>query len=601
MIGMMMDIEAVGSDLTSAQQDEVMADLSFFLDEFGSTRAVRVKLQEQQKEIRRLMNLKSGGLREEDMNNEEFAIHSSEHVSGGVNEIMVDLEFFLRTFGSTRAVREKLEDQKREIAYLYDAVQQLLGPVQTWIEGVASSDAAGVGSKVSSPGGSNEGGLKDAGQVMLQRNTGQVDERRAEGGDSGKYGGDVGDIKPGYVDSQKVDIVVNPAHPETINQHRERIDMVDIADQVAMADVVVRNVEIEVTVPSLSDWKSNLTSGGLNEIVRKDDSTTGVGVDLKGIVMKALETEDEETPEDYRIQSSSNMTKVINNVEGGGVVAAYYKLLKNDTEEHAVSNSSHIDTFDDSQYLKQSPKENSSGVINQVDVTSSANIHDHQPTYVKTKYTCRYPNCSKNSQARGLCYKHGGYHLCKGEGCSRRAITKHLCRIHGGGKRCRFDGCRNLTFSGGKGYCCRHARERGIIVSQRCKIEDYPRAHRQDCYGKHNSQAGLAGICVSKCDQPSNPDQCGDSLVGQRISWSQKPSSSPSSRHGIPHETCRAYGCMKWVKRDGDPNEYCIMHREATALLDASGTSFIHPDNQAASKLSQTEDLVSLQQGARVP
>ncbi|ETK82689.1 hypothetical protein F441_12198 [Phytophthora nicotianae CJ01A1] len=50
----MLDVTMVGSELAPAQQDSTLADLLFFLDQFGSTRAVRIKLHEQQSEIRRL-------------------------------------------------------------------------------------------------------------------------------------------------------------------------------------------------------------------------------------------------------------------------------------------------------------------------------------------------------------------------------------------------------------------------------------------------------------------------------------------------------------------------------------------------------------------
>ncbi|ETL89304.1 hypothetical protein L917_11707 [Phytophthora nicotianae] len=50
----MLDVTTVGSELAPAQQDSTLADLLFFLDQFGSTRAVRIKLHEQQSEIRRL-------------------------------------------------------------------------------------------------------------------------------------------------------------------------------------------------------------------------------------------------------------------------------------------------------------------------------------------------------------------------------------------------------------------------------------------------------------------------------------------------------------------------------------------------------------------
>ncbi|KAF4128336.1 hypothetical protein GN958_ATG22414 [Phytophthora infestans] len=50
----MLDVTAVGSNLTPEQQEETLSDLAYLLDEFGSTRAVRVKLSEQQREIQRL-------------------------------------------------------------------------------------------------------------------------------------------------------------------------------------------------------------------------------------------------------------------------------------------------------------------------------------------------------------------------------------------------------------------------------------------------------------------------------------------------------------------------------------------------------------------
>lgn len=98
----MLDVKAVGSDLTPAQQDEVIADLAFFLDEFGSTRAVRAKLHEQQSEIKRLRRLVSHDyqiLQEEDSKEGAFAIRSSEKESEEVDEIMVDLSFLLGPLG----------------------------------------------------------------------------------------------------------------------------------------------------------------------------------------------------------------------------------------------------------------------------------------------------------------------------------------------------------------------------------------------------------------------------------------------------------------------------------------------------------------------
>ncbi|EGZ10146.1 hypothetical protein PHYSODRAFT_256379 [Phytophthora sojae] len=130
-----MDVTAVGVGLTPAQRDETMTDLSFFLDEFGSTRAARIKLQEQQREIgiletqvRYLLMDRNRGLPSPQ---EEGKTTDSENQSPGnyefseesVDDTMADLDFFLRIFGSTRAVREKLENQERKVVGLRRTVQ----------------------------------------------------------------------------------------------------------------------------------------------------------------------------------------------------------------------------------------------------------------------------------------------------------------------------------------------------------------------------------------------------------------------------------------------------------------------------------------------
>ncbi|KAG6621348.1 Phosducin protein 3 [Phytophthora cinnamomi] len=119
------NVRAVGSDLTPAQKDEVMTDLAFFLDEFGSTRAVCVKLQEQESEIERLRRLLSQET-QQDTDTQKRTLSSSEEAVEDVDDIMADLSYFLGTFGSTRAVRERLENQKQEIAALQRATQWVL-------------------------------------------------------------------------------------------------------------------------------------------------------------------------------------------------------------------------------------------------------------------------------------------------------------------------------------------------------------------------------------------------------------------------------------------------------------------------------------------
>eukprot|EP00644_Phytophthora_capsici_P015407 jgi/Phyca11/17059/fgenesh1_pg.PHYCAscaffold_24_\ len=106
----MLDVEAVGSDLPRAEQDETMEDLAFFLDNFGSTQAVRIKLQEQEKDIKRLekkvrrlligQGMADAAQEEEDR---DSGRHSSTNDEEDVSTIMTNLHFFLQTFGSTRA------------------------------------------------------------------------------------------------------------------------------------------------------------------------------------------------------------------------------------------------------------------------------------------------------------------------------------------------------------------------------------------------------------------------------------------------------------------------------------------------------------------
>ncbi|KAL4118451.1 hypothetical protein PRIC2_010776 [Phytophthora ramorum] len=124
----MLDVTKVGADLPPAQQDETLSDLAFFLDAFGSTRAVRVKLQEQERDVRRfggqlrrLMNLRD----ESSLEHGEIAINDNENTAHGVDATMEDLDFFLRTFGSTHAVRTKLETQRCYIVGLQRTVQWL--------------------------------------------------------------------------------------------------------------------------------------------------------------------------------------------------------------------------------------------------------------------------------------------------------------------------------------------------------------------------------------------------------------------------------------------------------------------------------------------
>ncbi|ETP40623.1 hypothetical protein F442_12123 [Phytophthora nicotianae P10297] len=125
----MLDVKGVGSNLTLAEQDEAIADLTFFFDEFGSTGAVRDKLEEQESDIkllhhqiRRLLNHQSDGfVREEGERDKK----SRTDIAEDVDETMKNLDFFIRTFGSTRQVREKLERQRVKVVGLRRTVRWL--------------------------------------------------------------------------------------------------------------------------------------------------------------------------------------------------------------------------------------------------------------------------------------------------------------------------------------------------------------------------------------------------------------------------------------------------------------------------------------------
>ncbi|KAE9292360.1 hypothetical protein PF008_g25088 [Phytophthora fragariae] len=134
----MLDVTTVGSDLTPVQQAETIADLAAFLDEFGSTRAVRIKLQEQEGDIARLRRHVQRFLAfraedenaqdepEKDANVGEIVENNAiETTEKDVDETMVDLDFFLKTYKSTRAVREKLATQRQRIEKLHRTIHSL--------------------------------------------------------------------------------------------------------------------------------------------------------------------------------------------------------------------------------------------------------------------------------------------------------------------------------------------------------------------------------------------------------------------------------------------------------------------------------------------
>ncbi|KAK1940529.1 hypothetical protein P3T76_007980 [Phytophthora citrophthora] len=159
----------------------------------------------------------------------------------------------------------------------------------------------------------------------------------------------------------------------------------------------------------------------------------------------------------------------------------------------------------------------------------------------KTQPRCSQPGCKKTVQVNGLCYHHGGYYTCTFKDCNRRAVTKYLCHMHGGGKICRQSDCIKQIVSSDMEFCSTHARE------QACRVEGCKNFQVKRGYcTKHNLEKAVNTHTkkdILPCDQAPAPE------------------AHPSTPK-LHHKICRAPGCMKWVMRNGDPNAYCIVHRD---------------------------------------
>ncbi|KAL3658184.1 hypothetical protein V7S43_016814 [Phytophthora oleae] len=168
----------------------------------------------------------------------------------------------------------------------------------------------------------------------------------------------------------------------------------------------------------------------------------------------------------------------------------------------------------------------------------------------KAKTRCSQPGCKKTVQVYGLCYHHGGYYTCTFKDCNRRAVTKYLCHLHGGGKVCRQPDCIKRIVSSGKEFCNRHAREQACMTDGCNNFQ----VNRGYC-DKHNLEKAANNTKkdgISPCDHQA-----------------PAPETHPSTSR-LHHQTCRAAGCMKWVMRNGDPNVYCIVHRNGSTTESSS-------------------------------
>ncbi|KAJ8579121.1 hypothetical protein ON010_g75 [Phytophthora cinnamomi] len=530
----MLDVTTVGSDLTLAQQSETLSDLAFFLDEFGSTRAVRGKLQEQEKDIMRLERQvhqfrATVGRSQDEKAQEDTKLvenHEIDISEEGVDETMVDLDFFLRIYKSTRSVREKLVIQRRRIEDLHRTIQEL--------EQIHAKDDS-----------------CDANCL----GTGQKGENHAETRrvDVGETGGDSGnEIDGGGGDAfdSKVDVAAGEDAIAASPEHSSEGSTEEQHSTASTDDIRAKKVEVAGV-------------GAQNGITDLDNG------------VQDTECGDEARP---------HPLYVIKNFACGGMVSGAsgskcnpVNCFRNDTGL-CISKS-------------QQPFTQGSSPIDQSRAANAeVNMLDRRASFAASRkqQLCQYPNCVKWPQMRGLCYAHGGYRECKVDGCNRKAATRHLCSQHGGRTNCVNNECGNFAISGRNGHCYKHAREHCAIFKKPMKysIEDRERfgdyhgnansGKFSGCQQLHNGQDFCKGHEIKgaegqglRLDESDKVSPLLASFHVQEDSASFQPNSQSIStvraitRRGA-HVTCKTFGCLKWVKRFGDQNDYCAAHRGAS-------------------------------------
>ncbi|KAG7391379.1 hypothetical protein PHYPSEUDO_004914 [Phytophthora pseudosyringae] len=254
-----------------------------------------------------------------------------------------------------------------------------------------------------------------------------------------------------------------------------------------------------------------------------------------------------------------------------GAVNAYLQALKTVNEvctQLKRSNASTWSISDNSNSSDQAEMLAEDSIKHFEQTKETRSTHSGVESVDKLKHSCSQPGCSKRVQVKGLCHHHGGYYICVGKGCNRRAITKNLCRHHGGGTKCRYPECGKLVVSSGKGFCAVHAREKGITLHHACKMERCNKLQVKQGYCNMHSFQKFVGRV--------------DSNNGISV-HDQQPSDRSESNWKPHHRTCRAAGCMRWVMRNGDPNEYCFKHGDDPAPksstpgnMSATVSPFVH-------------------------
>ena len=124
-------------------------------------------------------------------------------------------------------------------------------------------------------------------------------------------------------------------------------------------------------------------------------------------------------------------------------------------------------------------------------------IKEHCATYVsacgKVKTICEVQECTKISQSRRRCKRHGGGPRCGFPGCTKSSQGNRRCRTHGGGKQCKVEECSRGAQQ--LGFCSRHG------GSKLCKEEGCERHSRG--FGLCAPHGGGKRCCVVDCNRSS--------------------------------------------------------------------------------------------------
>ncbi|KAJ8579122.1 hypothetical protein ON010_g74 [Phytophthora cinnamomi] len=690
----MVDVTTVGSDLTPAQQRETIADLVFFLDEFGSTRAVRAKLQEQERDIERLGKQVQGLLTvrrakvekvqrepENDTNDGEIA-ENIEVETEDADKTMVDLDFFLKTYKSTRAVREKLATQGQRIKNLHRTIQSLEKQRQRQND---RDDSRYVGYV----------GFDAAPKSVLS-----IEAKKTSEGEKRKA---AKEVQNGVVKLPALDSKV----PGDGGDDQARPAASCVGEKSVSSGVTSESRESQ-RLPSsdISNDSYICEKAKSQQMLTQGSSASTDQPRYANAEMNALNSKAVFTPRVKRRMCQYPYCFEWSQARGLCLAHGGYRGCKTSgCNQEAVARghcSQHGNrkkcANDDcrkysanggqgfcAEHARQHGLVVKRGKTCSVDGCKTfARAHGHGRSYcckharengivVRTGKKCSVDDCGKFAVANGhgYCRRHARERgivvrndkKCAKGGCETFAVANgrgYCCRharengiVVRNGKKCSIGHCETFAVSGGQGYCCKHARENDIVMkkskkcgtdgcekvadshghgfcyrharengiiaqrTKKCSVEDCKSfaVFRGHCRGHASKQgivikgrckfSGCQNLCKGQdycednhsCEVKLAEDQRLQLDMREKTMSSLAPSEQAESASSLgqinsitkaikrrgSHATCKVIGCMKWVKRDGDPSEYCVKHRHALTSQEPTATpttaSLLHAEN----------------------